>query len=147
VPPILGNHLCALASKNNLAESGALMQRVLVVDNEPPMRFAIAATLQQAGYETVEADNGLTALNILARDTNFAVIISDIQMPHMDGLQLLEQLQRHYIAIPVILVSALAPRAIGPRARAAVTYLRKTFNKHQLLDVVRTAAQQVAQAV
>jgi CheY-like chemotaxis protein len=123
------------------------MQRVLVVDNEPTMRFAIALTLQQAGYETVEALNGFTALDILACDTNFAVITSDIQMPHMDGLQLLEYIQQHYTAIPVIIVSGLAQEVVGPRARDAVAYLHKPFKKAQLLNTVHTAAKGVALAV
>jgi DNA-binding NtrC family response regulator len=132
---------------NNVAESGALMQRVLVVDNQPTMCFAIAAILQLAGYETVEADNGRTALNILSRDTDFAVVLSDIQMPHLDGLQLLEHMQQHHAAIPVIIVSGLAQRMGEARTQGAVACLSKPFTRHQLLNTVYMAVQGVAQAV
>jgi CheY-like chemotaxis protein len=126
------------------AGSEAIMRRVLVVDNEPTTRFAVAATLQQAGYETVEADNGLTALRVFGHDTDFAAIVSDIQMPHLDGLQLLEQMRSHYITIPMVIISAFPQQLMGFRAHGAVGYLRKPFTRHQLLNMVNTAAQMVA---
>jgi CheY-like chemotaxis protein len=116
------------------------MRRVLIVDNELTIRFAIAAILQLAGYETFEADNGLTALRIFSHDTDFAVIISDIQMPQMDGLQLLRQVQRSYAAIPMVIVSSSAQQLMEFRAHRAVGYLRKPFTRHQLLSTVNIAA-------
>src|SRR5690242_7923659 len=120
------------------------MVRVLVVDDDRSSRFAITAILQHAGYETVEADSGLAALDILRHDPNFAGIVSDMPMPKMDGLRLLEQVRRFYPAIPVVIVSGLAGPGVEARARGAAYYLPKPFSQHQLVSAVRLATQAVA---
>jgi CheY-like chemotaxis protein len=121
------------------------MRRVLVVDDEHPSRFAIAAVLRQAGFETVEADSGLAALHILEHDADFAVILSDVQMPRMDGMRLLAELGRRHAVIPVVVISGLARHATEARALGAACYLPKPFSKYQLVETIRTASRGIAQ--
>lgn len=72
------------------------MLRVLAVDDDLLMQSLLSSLLKRAGYETVIAEDGSSALEILARDSHFDVILSDIRMPKMDGLHLLDQLAIHH---------------------------------------------------
>src|SRR5690349_6917646 len=110
------------------------MVRVLIVDDEWSSRFVIAAILRKAGYETVEAANGHEALHLLASETDsIGLVISDMHMPEMDGLRLLEEIKRRYPSIVVVIVSGHAQAAIEARARGAVSYLPKPFSRRQLV--------------
>jgi two-component system, cell cycle sensor histidine kinase and response regulator CckA len=117
------------------------MVRVLIVDDEQSSRFVIAAILRKAGYETVEVRNGYEALHLLASESDsIALVISDIHIPQMDGLRLLEEIKRRYPTLLVMIVSGRAQSAIEARARGAVSYLPKPFSRHQLLSVVHDVA-------
>ena len=78
----------------------------LVVDDEPSVRKFITAVLQNNGFQTLEAKNGVHALELL-RKLGGAVdlVVSDIQMPLMDGIALACSVRAEFPAIPVILVS------------------------------------------
>ena len=67
--------------------------KVLVVDDKQMMRDSVATTLQRAGYQVVAAGDGAAALGLVARHHPSAVI-TDLKMPEMDGLELLEKLRR-----------------------------------------------------
>lgn len=64
------------------------MARVLSVDDQPHMSHVIAIWLKKNGHEVVQADNGVTALELL-RSGEFDVLVTDVDMPHMDGLTLI----------------------------------------------------------
>ena len=81
------------------------LKRILAVDDEPHMRRLLEISLRQAGYEPVVAENGREALNIL-RDENVDLVVSDLHMPVMDGLKLLEAMRKDNIETPVIIVTA-----------------------------------------
>jgi DNA-binding NtrC family response regulator len=115
--------------------------RVLIVDDEQPMRFAIAAILREAGYETVEAANGYEALHRLASEPGrIGLVISDLQMPQMDGLRLLEEIKRRYPTLLVMVVSGRAQAAIEAHARGAACCLPKPFSRQQLVAGVNNVA-------
>lgn len=78
--------------------------RVLLVDDEPELRRLLRRSLARAGFEVVEASHGRAALE-LARQSSFDVVISDVRMPCMGGLELLERLQLEEPALPVVLMS------------------------------------------
>lgn len=84
--------------------------RLLLVDDNPDMRFLIARILKREGYEVIEAENGTDASDILLTDMAFTAILSDTQMPLMDGFDLLQQSKRLYPHIPFILMTG-APSA------------------------------------
>ena len=81
------------------------LKRILAVDDEPHMRRLLEISLRQAGYAPLVAENGREALNIL-RDNNVDLVVSDLHMPVMDGLKLLEAMRKDNIDTPVIIVTA-----------------------------------------
>jgi len=112
------------------------LARALVVDDDHTLRFVISEILRKADYQPVEAENGLDALDILKEDPNFEVILSDVQMPKMDGIRFLEELQIEYPDIPVIMLSVNPKWNAEVAEKGAYTCLPKPFSRRQLLDAV-----------
>lgn len=83
--------------------------RILVVDDEPGMRDMLVDTLTLAGHSAASATDGFDALKLI-RAEKFDLIISDVNMPKMNGFELLENLREHYDQTPVILLTARADR-------------------------------------
>jgi len=96
------------------------MTRVLIVDDSKTVRDAVAAALSLAGFTISEARDGLSGL-ALARQLMPSIIILDVNMPLMNGLEVLEELKRHpeTSAIPVVLLTTEAARSQIERARKA----------------------------
>ena len=120
------------------------MSKVLVVDDEAGARRTLMRLLAREGHETVGAGDGREALNTLEGDTP-DVILLDLMMPQMDGLELLEALQAHpqWKALPVVVLTALSDTHTVNRARqlGAKAYLVKaTFSVAEMLDHVNRYA-------
>jgi CheY-like chemotaxis protein len=116
---------------------GGIMARILIIDDDQDSRILIKFMLQQRGHETTEAENGLVALNLLKTDS-FDLVISDIRMPHMDGLDLLNHIRRIFPSMPVIFISAQNPHASAPKTVDGNLdrYLQKPFTHKQLVEEV-----------
>ena len=99
------------AAEQNDRSAGA----VLVVDDELQLRRLFARSLTKAGYTVTEARHGREALE-LVRQHAFDLVLSDVQMPDMNGLDLLEALHAHYPELPVALVSGSFDEAATERA-------------------------------
>ena len=87
------------------------MTRILVVDDEPSARNALARLLRHEGYEVVGAENGREALDVLgAASPSPDLILLDLMMPELDGLELLEILHEHpqWKALPVVVLTAMS---------------------------------------
>lgn len=112
---------------------------ILVVEDDEALREALLDTLEMGGYNVLEADNGRSALDILGQDefSEIDIVISDVQMPKMDGHQLLKQIKRHY-DLPVLLMTAYGTisKAIEAMKDGAVDYLVKPFEAEVLVSVV-----------
>ncbi len=112
---------------------------ILVVEDDEALREALVDTLDMGGYNVLEADNGRSALDHLSQDEfkEIDIVISDVQMPKMDGHQLLKQIKRHY-DIPVLLMTAYGTigKAIEAMKDGAVDYLVKPFEAEVLVSVV-----------
>ncbi|MCW8932512.1 MAG: sigma-54 dependent transcriptional regulator [Gammaproteobacteria bacterium] len=112
---------------------------ILVVEDDEALREALVDTLEMGGYNVIEADNGRSALEHLAQDETceIDIVISDVQMPKMDGHQLLKQIKRHY-DLPVLLMTAYGTigKAIEAMKDGAVDYLVKPFEAEVLVSVV-----------
>lgn len=80
-------------------------RRVLVVDDEENARIGLSKILEQEGYRVDSVANGREALDFLQRQ-NVQVVISDLQMPEMNGMNFLRELNRHYPSTQVIMVTA-----------------------------------------
>lgn len=83
---------------------GVSRTKLLLVDDEPELRRMLRRALERAGYEVVEAADGQAALQ-LSRQLDFDVVVSDICMPLMTGLELLERLSLEAPKLPVLFVS------------------------------------------
>jgi CheY-like chemotaxis protein len=116
--------------------------RVLLVDDEPELRRVLRRSLVRAGFEVVEACHGRAALE-LARQSSFDVVISDVRMPCMGGLELLERLMLEEPELPVVLMSGSSELANRQSAVdvGAFDYLSKPIG---LLDIQVVALEAVA---
>ena len=116
----------------------------LVVDDESDLRHVVRTILEHVGIDVVEVANGREALALLD-EGDFDLVITDIQMPLMDGLELLRAIRLRPGAQPkVIVMSAQEWRAPEAMGAGAYEYLRKPFELRDLMMVVMRAMQAVA---
>jgi len=115
-------------------------ENILIVDDEESIREVQASLLEACGYQCTTAPNGAEALKLLD-STPFDLVLSDILMPVMDGLALLEQLHKREPDLPVVMVTAMhdISAAIGALRTGAYDYVLKPFEKDQLYFSVRRA--------
>ncbi len=93
--------------------AGHKSANILVVDDDPSLLELLTDTLLAIGYSATPAADGMIALDILANQ-KFDLVITDIKMPRMDGLQLLKKIKRHYPNMPVLFITGVAtPEIIG----------------------------------
>lgn len=115
-------------------------RRVLIVDDDEEVSALLAATLEQAGYAAVQAGSAARALKLLAAEP-YPVVVSDIMMPDMDGLQLLRKIKEIDESVRVIMVTAHASvdSAIEALNNGATNYLKKPFDPPELVAKVNNA--------
>lgn len=113
-------------------------RRILVVDDEESIRDLCARVLTRAGFEVVTASNGEDAMRNLDADL-FDLIISDIRMPGMSGLEVLQAAKTSFPGIRVVLITGFGTAETVARARqsGADRVLTKPFNPLELLAAVR----------
>lgn len=95
--------------------------RILVVDDEPSVRTVVRMTLEKAGYDVLEAENGEKAIEAINTGENRLVldaVICDIRMPKINGVQAIDYFQREYPHVPVIVLTAY------PETQMAVSFIR-----------------------
>ena len=114
--------------------------RILVVDDERFFREAIREALEGAGLECVTAANGPEALE-LAREWDFGVVVLDIQLPGIDGIEVLRRLREHHPALRVVILSAHTDQEIVLEALrlGASDYLAKPLHDEELVLAVKRA--------
>lgn len=117
--------------------------KILVVEDDQALREAVVDTLAIAGYETVEADCGEQAL-IRLNEESIKLIVSDVQMPGIDGLSLLRTIKTNHPNMPVLLMTAFAniKDAVQAIRDGATDYLAKPFAPEVLLNLVSRYAPQ-----
>jgi two-component system nitrogen regulation response regulator NtrX len=117
--------------------------RILVVDDEASIRSSMRMILQHAGYQFVEAASGQDALERVSTDTP-DVIILDVKMPGMDGLEVLEVLRRQGVGVPVLVVSGHGDIETAVRATklGAFNFIEKPFGEERVLVEIRNALEQ-----
>jgi putative nucleotidyltransferase with HDIG domain len=115
-------------------------ERILVVDDEDAIREVITTLLTAKGYACTAVANGKSALEEVARD-HHDLVVSDIVMPELDGLRLLEKIHTHDPELPVVMVTAMHDLGIALQAirAGAYDYILKPFEKEQLYVTVRRA--------
>jgi len=115
--------------------------RILVVDDEEPIREIVCAMLQGSGYRCTQAGSGVEALAILNSGDEFELMLSDLMMAELDGIGLLERTKEKYPDMPVVMVTAVHDISVALAAlrNGAYDYLLKPFEREQLLATVRRA--------
>jgi DNA-binding NtrC family response regulator len=109
---------------------------ILLVDDEEGYRKLIARVLTKAGYEVLQAGNGMGALSLLER-SNVDLVISDILMPVLNGYALVARLRAKWPDMPVILTTGfLSPDAAKTMMNGSVDFIPKPINAETLLDMV-----------
>jgi CheY-like chemotaxis protein len=109
----------------------------LVVDDEPSVRKFITAVLQSNGFQTIEAEDGVQALELVRKlGTSVDLLVSDIQMPVMDGIALACLARAEFPSIPIILVSGYGNLQQANRLHA-FEFVPKPFLPVTLLSMVK----------
>jgi CheY-like chemotaxis protein len=113
--------------------------QVLIVEDEPLVRMVARATLEDAGFELVEAATADEALRILAGTHEFAVVVSDIEMPgEMNGLELAWAIRTQWPKIAVVLTSGRQlPRPVDMPVK--VRFVAKPYHPAHLVQIVTEA--------
>jgi len=114
--------------------------RILIVDDDPGQRSLLDSFLHSQGFETVLADSGERALEML-RAEKFSLMISDVRMPGLSGLETLRRARQQHAVLPVLLVTAYADirEAVGAMRDGALNYLAKPIDLDELLRTVQQA--------
>src|SRR5438552_3997666 len=116
-------------------------ERILIVDDEEPIRDLVAAMLASANYVCTQTESGKAALSLLGSGEQFELMLSDLMMPGMDGIALLEAAKERFPDMPVLMVTAVTDVsvALGAIRNGSYDYLLKPFERDQLLAAVRRA--------
>jgi CheY-like chemotaxis protein len=121
------------------------MARILVIDDQEPIRRITRRALENEGHEVLDASDGEEGMALLDRaETPVDVVITDIFMPGMDGIQTLREIRKRFPAIKVIAMSGgdssgLLDLREDAELLGAVKSLHKPFTAREIVDVVRTA--------
>ena len=115
-------------------------EKILIVDDEQSMTQFLGIVLRKEGYQVTTVNNGRDALEKVKVE-NFDVVITDIKMPGMDGIQLLQGIKKHDPQIPVVIMTAYASQqsAIDAVNLGAFQYLIKNAKNDEIKLVVRNA--------
>jgi len=116
------------------------MERILVVDDDRGMQDVLDIMLSRAGYKVATADDGAAALDIIGKK-KFDLVITDLKMPRVDGIDLLKGIKETAPGTAVILLTAFASgeTALAAMREGAYDYVEKNFNVEDLLAIVRDA--------
>lgn len=116
------------------------MTRILVVDDSVLMRQMIRVTLSSAGYQVLEATDGHEALELASRYGVVDLVITDVNMPNVDGLSLVRELRRRreYQNVPILILTTDSSASAKPKAKTegASGWITKPFNSDKLLSTL-----------
>ncbi len=116
------------------------MASILIVDDSASMRQMVSFTLKGAGYEVVEATDGMVALEI-AKTRAFGLILTDVNMPNMDGISLIRELRNlsDYKFTPILMLTTESgvDRKQEGKVAGATGWIVKPFDPERLLDTIQ----------
>src|SRR6185436_13321059 len=121
------------------ADDGAMRPVILIVDDDPGIRESFRLILEEH-YELIEADDGRRAIEIV-RTSEVDLVLLDIRLPEMDGIEVLERIKALDDQVEVILVTAVKTvrTAVAAMKLGAFDYVTKPFEEDDLLSVIRRA--------
>ena len=112
------------------------MANILIVDDDPAMLSFIDKALEQSGHTITTANNGLDALKILEKDENFDLLLCDIVMPGIDGIELSKRAHKQLPHIKVMFMTGFSAVSLGDKNPESTgsTVMSKPFHLNDLLD-------------
>ncbi len=118
------------------------MNSILIVDDEPNYLVILSELLRDEGFEVFTASGGAQGL-ALVQDVDLDMVITDMQMPGMDGLQLLQAIKKINKDLPVVMITAFAEvdKAVAAMQAGACNYLSKPFSNDELIVTLNKAVQ------
>jgi len=114
--------------------------KILVVDDELNMQLVLKALLKKEGYDVATASDGIEALKVL-KSGGVEVVVTDLKMPKLDGVGLLERVIRDYPSTPVIIITAhgTIATAVDALKKGAFDYITKPFERDELKNIIHKA--------
>ena len=96
-------------------------KKILVVDDSRAVRQQVSMTLSQAGFEVLEAEDGEQGADVIRKDSDVAMVICDVNMPRMNGLEMVEAVKAEpaFAALPIVMLTTEGQPALMKRAKAA----------------------------
>ena len=121
---------------------------ILVVDDSCSVRLHVAMVLKRAGFATAEASDGLEGLAMVVSNRNIGMVICDINMPNMNGLDMVEKIKcrPENRSLPILMLTTEGQSAMVKRAKeaGAVGWIVKPFNPTQLVQTVHHLTSKIA---
>jgi CheY-like chemotaxis protein len=111
-------------------------RRVLVVEDEPVIRMLVVEVLEDAGYTVLQASNGLEAMQLIEQPDHFALIVTDINMPGADGIQVIERARATAQDLPVVFMSGRPRSHMARDTPQPCRYFGKPFPLPDLVAAV-----------
>jgi two-component system, NtrC family, response regulator AtoC len=123
-----------------------MKEKILIVDDDPEMLKALELTLKDVGYQVTTADCGEKAISLLNLD-DFALMITDMKMPKMSGLELIENVNMKGIKICMIMITAFGSIdvAVNAMKAGALDFIEKPFSPEKLIAIVEKAFEKIEQ--
>jgi two-component system chemotaxis response regulator CheY len=116
-------------------------KRILVVDDSAAVRQQVAIVLAEAGFEVVEAGDGVDGASVIATDRGIAMVICDVNMPRMNGLDMVTQVKKEAqnAALPIVMLTPEGQPAMIKQAKdaGAKGWIVKPFKADQLVATVK----------
>ncbi|OGT97964.1 MAG: hypothetical protein A2079_02300 [Geobacteraceae bacterium GWC2_48_7] len=111
--------------------------KILVVDDDIFVLEMLSSILEASGYSTVTAENGLQALEKSIADPTISLIVSDVNMPEMDGIQLIKELRKQGLDVPIIMVTSVSSISVAVDALSsgAIDYVLKDEGIEETINI------------
>jgi len=118
-----------------------MRRTILTVDDSATVRQMVSFTLKSAGYEVMEAKDGQDAMAKLNEPVGLSIVVTDLNMPVMDGIGLIQQLRAHpaykYVPIVVLTTESEPAKKQAARSAGATAWIVKPFRPEQLVSVIQ----------
>ncbi len=119
------------------------MAKILIIDDEAPIRASLREILEYEGYQVQEAENGVEGVRLAAK-FSYDAVFCDIKMPEMDGMEVLDAFSEKQIKTCVVMISghATVPTAVESLKKGAYDFIQKPLDLNRILLTVRHAMEQ-----
>lgn len=137
--PVVGSVCEGSVAGQAAGPSRAGLRTILVVDDDAQVRRSVGRLLRLAGFCVIEADSGRRALLLArARSDELALVLTDVVMPGMNGIELARRLQRSIPSLPVLLTSGYAPGNVQGSSATDFPFIQKPSTREELLEAIHT---------